>query len=284
MSTRSGARTWLAAVAFPIALSFPLPASAQAPAGLAARALADTAFNWVADSMPGIRVYFLRDTDAYRVRDSLKARLPMALGHARAFIDAPPLAGPVDVFFIQDRTQMRALVGASATGFAHMQARAVFVVTNKEWRAFDRHEIMHVVAASAWGHIGPRNAWLQEGLAQAADGQCAGFTNAQVAVSLARKHGWIPLDVLIDRFREQSDLRAYLQAAAFVEFLLATVGPPAVRELWTGAPTPATRVRGVALAAWETAWRKGVELLPSVPAGALDPIETTGCGVKAPPT
>ena len=281
----SGERTLVAATAaLSVAFALPQPARAQPPGGLAARALADSAFKWVADSMPGIRVYFLRNTDAWRMRDSLKARLPMALGHARALIDAPPLAGPVDVFFIQDRAQMRALVGASATGFAHMQARAVFVVTNTGWRAFDRHEIMHVVAAGAWGHIGPRNAWLQEGLAQAADGQCAGFTNAQVAVSLARRHGWIPLDTLIGRFREQSDLRAYLQSAAFVEFLLVTVGPSAVRDLWTGDPKPGTPVRGVALANWESAWRKTAELLPSVPAAALKPIETDGCGVKPPPS
>jgi hypothetical protein len=281
----SGARALLVGAAVMTVTFLPATAvSAQPPAGLGARALADTAFKWVADSMPGIRVYFLRNTDAWRMRDSLKARLPMALGHARALIDAPPLAGPVDVFFIQDRTQMRALVGASATGFAHMQARAVFVVTNSEWRAFDRHEIMHVVAAGAWGHIGPRNAWLQEGLAQAADGQCAGFTNAQVAVSLARRHGWIALDTLIGRFREQSDLRAYLQAAAFVQYLLATVGPSAVRELWAGEPTPATQLRGVTLAEWESAWRRSVELLPSVPADALKPIEAVGCGVKPPPS
>lgn len=260
-------------------LTLATPGHAQAPAGLAARALADTTFKWVADSLPGFRVYFLPGTYAHGIRDSLKARLPMTLGHARAVIEAPPVPGPIDVFFVEDRAQMRALIGGSATGFAHMQARAVFLVTNPGWRAFDRHEVMHVVAASAWGYIGQRNAWMQEGLAQAADGRCAGFTNAQVAVSLARRSGWIDLATLIARFREQSDLRAYLQAAAFLEFLLVTVGPSEVRQLWTGEPTPGSVVRGAPLAAWEAAWRKSIEHLPSVPAATLSSIEEVGCGI-----
>lgn len=260
-------------------LTLATPGRAQAPAGLAARALADTTFKWVADTVPGFRVYFLPGTYAHGIRDSLKARLPMALGHARALIEAPPVPGPIDVFFIQDRAQMRALIGGSATGFAHMQARAVFLVNNPEWRAFDRHEVMHIVLASTWGYIGQRNAWMQEGLAQAADGRCAGFTNAQVAVSLARRNGWIDLATLIDRFREQSDLRAYLQAAAFLEFLLATVGPSEIRQLWTGEPTPGSVVRGAPLASWEASWRKSIEHLPSVPATKLSSIEEVGCGI-----
>ncbi|MFL5534751.1 MAG: hypothetical protein ACJ8AP_03520 [Gemmatimonadales bacterium] len=109
---------------------------------------------------------------------------------------------------------MRALTGVGATGFAQPSARAVFLVTNPEWRAFERHEIMHVVAGQTWGSTGPDSDWLQEGLAQAADGACAGYSNSEVALALAQRHGWIPLSSVIGAFRQQPDVRAYLQAAA----------------------------------------------------------------------
>ena len=257
------------------------PVGAQDPAGLAARALADTGFRWERDSLPGLRAYYVPGTYAYRYRDSLSARAVDALRNARQLIGVPELAGPVDVFFIDSRAQMRQLVGAPVTGFAHMAARAVFLVTNPEWRAFERHEIMHVVAAQGWNHRGA-NAWLQEGLAQAADGSCAGFTNQDVALALAQRHGWIPLDTMIAAFREQEDLRAYLQAAAFTSYLLQHAGPAAVRGIWAEETTPATRVGQLSLEEWERRWRSSARAVDRVPLALLDAIEKDGCGIAAP--
>lgn len=255
-------------------------AAAQAPQGLAARALADSTFGWVRDSVPGFRTYFLRGTYPFAHRDSLQRRLPAALAHARALIDAPPLDGPIDVFFVETREQMRALTGAAVTGFAHSAARAVFLVTNPEWRAFERHEVMHVVAAQAWTPIGQRNPWLQEGLGQAADGSCAGYANADVAVALAARRGWIDLPTLLTRFREQSDLRAYLQAAAFVDHLLRTVGAARVRELWLAEVGPESRVADRTLSELEAEWRGSLGAPRAIPAEWLDEIERTGCGIR----
>src|SRR5215204_6466939 len=118
----------------------------QAPAGLAAAALADTSFEWIKRQVPGFRAYFLADSYPAAHQDSLLARLPKALAHTRELIQAPPLAGPVDLFFLESRSQLRALTGVGATGFAQPSARAVFLVTHPGWRAFERHEIMHIVA------------------------------------------------------------------------------------------------------------------------------------------
>ena len=258
-------------------------AGAQAPEGLAARALADTSFTWHRDSLDGIRAYFLRGTWAFGRRDSLTRLLPGAIAHARALIDAPPLVGPLDVFFIEDREHMRRLTGVPVTGFAHRAARAIFLVANAGWRPFDRHEVMHIVSAQAWTFNGGRNVWLQEGLSQAADGYCAGYRNADVAAALARTHGWIPLPTLLDRFAEQSDLRAYLQSAAMVEFLLRRVGAAQVRTLWLADVTPATILGGRTLADWEREWRDTLTPAP-VDAATLARIEDEGCGVHRGPS
>src|SRR5918992_385472 len=149
------------------ALSVPF-AQSQQPAGLAAAVLADPSFTWIRREAPGFRVYFLEGSYPAAHQDSLLAGLPPALGHARSLIDAPALGGPIDLFYIESRPQMTAMIGGRATGFAQPSTRTVLLVTNPEWRGFERHEIMHVVAQRAWGSPAPGTDWLQEGLAQAA--------------------------------------------------------------------------------------------------------------------
>lgn len=256
-------------------------AAGQEPAGLAASALADTAFQWEKDSLPGFRVYTIPGSYAHAHRDSLMRRLPGALTEAQAMIGTSAPDGPIDVFFVDSRSLMARLTGAGVTGFAHVLARAVFLVTNPDWRAFERHEIMHIVAGNAWGHFPTRNAWLIEGLAQAADGYCAGYPNEAMAAALAQRKEWIDLDTMLRRFREQSDLRAYLQSAAFTAYLLDQAGIPAIRALWQSEADTATVVGGRSLAEWDRRWRSGIAA-PAVPGATVELVEEHGCGISAP--
>jgi hypothetical protein len=251
---------------------------AQAPAGLAASALADPSFSWIRRSIPGFRVYFLADSYPAAHQDSLLERLPPALSHARALIHAPDLAAPIDLFFIENRAQMTALIGGHATGFADPSSRTVILVTNPEWRAFERHEIMHVIAQHAWGPPAPGDDWLNEGLAQAADGRCAGYSNADVALGLAARRGWIPLDSLLSRFRAQPDLRAYLQAAGLVDYLLKRYGAAAVAQLWQRGSRSDSRIGGQTLAAVERQWREELHPHEKMAAHTLAAVESKGCG------
>jgi hypothetical protein len=256
------------------ALSLQVPA----PGGLAASALADSSFTWVRRSAPGFRVYFLADSYPAAHQDSLLARLPPAVAHTRALIDAPPLIAPFDLFFIETRAQMAALIGGRATGFAQPSTRTVFLVTNPGWRAFERHEIMHVVAQHAWGPPAPGNDWLQEGLAQAADGVCAGYSNGDVMLGFTARHGWIALDTMLTRFRAQPDLRAYLQAAAFVDYLLRQYGPAPLAELWRTGSRPDSLIHGISLAVLERRWRQQLRPGREVSSTTLAAVESNGCG------
>jgi hypothetical protein len=251
---------------------------APAPAGLASRALADTTFQWIPRRVEGFRVYFLADSYPAQRQDSLLARLGPAVANAQRLIGASSLGAPIDLFFIETRDQMTRLIGGRATGFAQPSARAVFLVTNPTWRAFERHEIMHVVAGQAWGDAAPNMDWLVEGLAQAADGRCAGRPNAEVLLALTSRHGWIPLDAMLTAFRRQSDLRAYLQAAAFVEYLLGRVGVPALRDLWANGATADTPVGGTSLGALAEEWRAQLQSSWTPTAAQIAFIESDGCG------
>ncbi|HEX9893355.1 MAG TPA: hypothetical protein VGA78_05495 [Gemmatimonadales bacterium] len=254
------------------------PSNAQEPTGLAASALGNPAFTWLRRSVPGFRVYILADSYPARYQDSLLARLPSAARHAEAMLQIEPLAQPIDLFFIESREQMTQLIGARATGFAQPSARAVFLVTNPTWRAFERHEIMHVIAGQAWGRPGPNTDWLVEGLAQAADGRCGSFTNADVLLALATRRGWIPFPTVLTEFRNQPDLRAYLQAAAFVDQLLGRFGPTPLKELWTRGAAVDSVLGGMTLMAIEEEWRAELRETARLSDGELAAIETKGCG------
>jgi hypothetical protein len=251
---------------------------AQKPAGLAAAALADPSFSWIRREVPGFRVYFLAGSYAAAHQDSLLARLPAALGHARSLIGAPVLEGSIDLFFIESRAQMTALIGGRATGFAQPSTRTVLLVTNPHWRAFERHEIMHVVAGQTWGPPAAGTDWLQEGLAQAADGACAGYSNADIMLALADRHGWIPLDQVLTKFREQPDVRAYLQAAAFVDYLLHRHGPQPLKRLWRRGAKPDSLIGGDTLTTHERRWKERLRPRRQVGSGTLAAVESEGCG------
>jgi len=254
-------------------------AGAPAPSGLAASALDNPGFTWLHRSVAGFRVYFKTGGYAARHQDSLLARLPASLRHARDLLHTTAPDGPIDVFFVESRDDMSALIGAKATGFADQAARAVFLVNNPSWRAFDRHEIMHVVSFHAWGPPAPNNDWLQEGLAQAADGRCGDYTNEAVLRGFTQRHGWVSLEDMLVNFRQQPDLRAYLQAAAFTRYLLDTFGPEALRLLWQRGATPDTEVGGRSLADLEAQWRARIAAGEQPAAADLAAIEETGCGV-----
>ncbi|MFN0179598.1 MAG: hypothetical protein ACKVZ0_12440 [Gemmatimonadales bacterium] len=208
-------------------------------------------------------------------------RLPAVLSHARRLLGTQAPDGPLDVFFVESRDDMSALIGGRATGFAHRAARAVFLVTNSTWRAFERHEVMHVVAWHAWGPPAASTDWLEEGLAQAADGRCDDYSNEAVLRGLVRRNGWVALDSVLGDFRRQPDLSAYLQAATFAEYLLRTYGAPAIATLWRHGSGADTRLGGRSLQAIEADWRSRVAVEAHPDDGALNRIEADGCGGTA---
>lgn len=253
----------------------------QEPEGLAVTALASRRFTWQRRDTTGFRVHFATASYAARHQDSLVARLPAALDNARRLLGTTAPDGPVDVFFVDSRDDMAELIGGRATGFAHRAARAVFLVTNPAWRAFDRHELMHVVAWHAWGAPAANTDWLEEGLAQAADGRCDDYSNATALRGLVARGGWVALDDLLGRFREQPDLRAYLQAAVFVEHLLQTHGAPTVAALRREGGSADTMLKGRTLRSIEAEWRRRVVVGPLPDEAAIRRIEADGCGGSA---
>ncbi|MDP3909395.1 MAG: hypothetical protein Q8Q14_03305 [Gemmatimonadales bacterium] len=249
----------------------PAALAAQEPQGLARVALDHPAFAWVRQGAPYLRTYFLVDSYPAAHRDSLVRLAEAARRDNLALLGVEAFDDTIDVFFIERRDQMDALVGAPVTGFAHRAARAAFLVTNPDWRAFERHELMHVLAHHVWGPAA--EAWIEEGLAQFADGRCGGYSVDAVAYALAQGGGSVPMDTLVERFRRLNDLTAYLQAASMAGYVYERHGRDALRAVWQRGAGALTEE-----AFAESWWRWVRDRAQPVPADALTTIRRKGCG------
>lgn len=207
------------------------------------------------------------------------ARLDSARVHAAMLLGESLGSSTIFVFWLETRLQMATLLGRPVSGFAEPASGTVLLVTNPEWRAFERHEVMHVIAEHSWGDADASADWLREGLAQFADGHCGGWTNEQVATGVAARFGWIPLDSLVSSFRTLPDLRAYLEAATVAGYLHRTYGTRGLRAMWSGGPRGFERETGVVLSRLEHDWQEAMASLSARPG----PDEVTrilehGCG------
>jgi hypothetical protein len=261
------------------ALVWPAISAAQQPTGLARSALDDSSFTWIARQGPGLRVYFLEGSYAAAHQDSLIARVAAARAHDLAILGAARYDSTLHVFFVEQRPQMERLVGMRATGFAERATGSIFLMTNPDWRAFERHEIMHVLAAQRWGLPAEPSAWIQEGFAQFADGACGGYPIDPVVVGLAADRGYVPLDTLTTRFRQLNDLTAYLQAASFVGYVYRAYGRDAVRAIWQRGLGPAAKALGRTPEELYDHWKHTLPQEGTHPTTAeLAAIRSKGCG------
>ena len=255
------------------------PDAPTQPRGLGRAALANDAFRWTTLERRGLRVHFAADTYAAAHADSLADLTAYGRERDLALLGLEDFGETIDVFFIDSREQMNALTGAPVTGFAHRDSASIFVVTNPEWRGFQTHELMHVIAHQAWGAAAQPSGWIEEGLAQLADARCAGYPVDSVAHAMASASGAVPFDTLVPRFRQLDDLTAYLQAASMVGFLHDQHGRDAVREVWQRGTTalPAS-LRGEAFV---EAWRRWAAARATpIPPDHLERIREDGCGIR----
>jgi hypothetical protein len=173
--------------------------------------------------------------------DSLEA----AWMHAVTLLGAPVTEFPrVQVLVTASRTRFPRLLSPQTKGLTTRMpghGEVSILVANDTVRALTRHEVVHVVSQRAWGPAAPSSgAWLIEGLATFADGQCQGTTIAVVGRDILQMQPTLTAEELMSRFNEmwKTDRgRAYVLAGTFVGSLWESRGRDGVRRLWQGSDT-----------------------------------------------
>lgn len=246
------------------------------------RILSDGRYEWLTIETANTRIHFPVGSYAEANQSALAERVEESRTTVLHRLDEPDYSSTLDLFYIDSRRDMENLTGRPVTGFAYYDDDAVVLVFNESWRAFERHELTHVITLGTWP--GPAGMASVEGLATYVDGDCGGYENGRVARAILDRGALIPLEVLAADFRGQDDLVAYLQAASTVEFVVERQGPEAIRLLWVQGLQAIPALLAISPAEFELQFEEWLSTTyDPVPAAAWDAIRSEGCGIDACP-
>jgi hypothetical protein len=92
----------------------------------------------------------------------------------------------------------------------------------------------------------------------------------------------LDLELLLEAFRAQDDLIAYLQAASLVEFVASQKTEGGLRVLWSDGLGAAPRLLGISRSQLERRWLDWLEAsYAAIPDQAWQRIRSDGCGIPA---
>jgi hypothetical protein len=210
-------------------------------------------FVWKSAATEHLRLHFEPGGLAETRIEELKIRQEKAYARNLQLLKTGGFSFQTDVFIVASRERMKKLIGHEINGVAYSDTKVVCFVFSEKINASGSHEIMHVMAAAAWG-ARPQT-WLNEGLAVYADDRWHGYELHDLNKYLRQEKKLIPLKKLIGNFRGHPNLVSYPQAGSFVKYLYEQYGVEKIRELWKkGAVKDFKRVLGKDLAALETEW------------------------------
>ncbi len=243
--------------------------------------LGESHFNWQTIRTSDARIHYLVETYAERNRDVLADRVRESRAAVLERLGVQDYPRGLDVFYVDSRDEMRQLTGQPVTGMAYTDDDVVVLVYNDEWRAFERHELTHVISRRIWGEPGDPFAATLEGLAVYVDGDCGGYEVGRVARTMVDRGEVLTAEQLLGDFRAQDDLVAYLQAGSMVEYYVRQQGTNALQRLWELGLGAAPTLLGTSTDLFVQGWRKWLRSSWSpLPDEAWDRIRADGCGIE----
>jgi len=225
-------------------LSLPInpEAAAQSVTGLVAQALDNPDFDWNSIRCDKVILYYQAGTFAGRHRQALLRSAELAISEVLVFMNESEYNRILHVFYVGSREEMNTLVGRTYTGLATWTASGVFLVSNPEWRSFDKHEITHVLTMGMWGAPDSTSRWMVEGVAIYNDGWCREYSVDEIAAELLSQNKLPPLERLFANFRELGEINAGIYAASFIGFIRETYGADKVYDLWKNGTADIERI------------------------------------------
>jgi len=242
------------------------------------RILNDPGYEWVTIETPNTRIHYPAGSFA----ETKSALLPKQVEESRTAVlrrlNAPDYSSTVDLFYVDSRHDMEGLVGSPVTGLAYFDDDAVVLVFNSTWRAFERHELTHVVTLGTWPS--PAGDAVVEGLATYVDGYCGGYENGRVARTLLDTGTGLALETLTGEFRLQDDLVAYLQAASAIDFAVERLDRGVIHTLWDRGLRAVPELLELSAREYESQFHDWLSsTYDPVPPAARDAIRAAGCGI-----
>lgn len=256
----------------------------SAPSDRAQMILQDSRYRWTSIETASARIHYPKGSFAERERHALADRVNGALESIKERLSISDYPVTVDVFYVDAREDMERLTGSPVTGFAFTEDQTVVLVYNENWRAFERHELTHVISLSHWGEPGEPRAATLEAFATFVDGDCGGYEIGRLVRTVLERDAALDWESLLVAFRAQDDLIAYLQAASVVQFFYSQGLEADVPRLWSGGLGAAPQLLEVTWSGFESRWSAWLRASQTpISDEAWQRIRAAGCGIDARP-
>lgn len=212
---------------------------------------------------------------AFENRDTLVEQCMDALNKNLQIIEDPDYTEFTRIIFVTSKKEMLLVADIAVSGAANIYARTIHMVVSNDDEVEDKklrkppitHEMMHMVAMTAWGMPPMNCTWLNEGLATYAANDCSGYTVAEIYRFFLEKDMLIPTDSLTNNFYQTEEMIGYHQAAYITEYLISNYGIQKLEALWKNGFTSFENIYGLPFSQMVEELNKQIlKSLPEAPA------------------
>jgi hypothetical protein len=197
--------------------------------------------NLITKQIDNLYFTFPAEGYAYDNREIYVEKCIDAIKANSKIIKAPVFKEFTKVKVVDSKEDMLLYAGMlTGGGIANIWTRSVYFMISDEGveetkeliKAPIKHEIMHMVAMTAWGMPPQNNTWLNEGLATYAANNCSGYTVAEIYRYFLEINMLIPIDLLTSDFYKEEEMVAYHQSGYIVEYMISNYGIEKFEEFW----------------------------------------------------
>ncbi|MEW6738071.1 MAG: hypothetical protein AB1489_42745, partial [Acidobacteriota bacterium] len=213
-------------------------------------------FTWNTDSTNNLKLYFEPNTPAEQRINELKKNAEQSFARVLQLLGEQTYRHQVNVFIVDSRSRMKALVGREVNGSANPEINTIFYVFGNNINASGSHEFCHVLAVNSWGKA---EIWINEGLAVYSDDNWHGYKLHELSKHLLLKGELIPLEKIVKDFRKYPTLITYPESGSFVKFLCEEYGMNKVKEMWKKGASHIPKIFDKSLKELEKEWHNIIE-------------------------
>jgi hypothetical protein len=224
---------------------------------------------------------------AYNNRDAYVQKCLNAIEANSKLIKVPVFKEFTKIKVVDSKENMLLYAGMlTAGGIANIWTRSVYFRISDESveetteliKAPIKHEIMHMVAMTAWGMPPQNNTWLNEGLATYAANDCSGYTVAELYRYFLENNMLLSIDSLTNNFYQTEEMVGYHQSGCIVEYIISTYGIPKFEKLWKGGFSGFESIYGLSYLQMEKELNKQIlQLYPVSPIIDWESFKEEGC-------
>lgn len=222
--------------------------------------------NTVTKQIDNLYFTFPAEGYAFENRNRYVVKCLEAVEANSKLISVPVFSEFTKIRFVTSKNEMLLYAGLFISGgAANIWTRNVHIMISNEGseseelvKAPIKHELMHMVAMTAWGAPPQNNNWLNEGLATYAANSCSGYTVAEIYRYFLANNMLISMDKLTTEFYREEEMVAYHQSAYIVEYLIANYGIEKFEELWRNGFSNFESIYGSSFLQMETVINKHV--------------------------